>query len=273
MKLADSILAALRYSDKFNHPLTLQELSPRLVQCRASRRLLQQELDHLLRTRRLAKTGAFYHLPRRASLVPLRRRKEALAAPLLARATILAHRLASLPGVVAVYLTGSLAVGTATRSSDIDFMLITTSGRLWTTRLLATLYTSLLKLRRTPGSRRTSGLLCLNLYLTPASFTLPPAKQSLYSAYELLQAKPLVDPSHTYPHLLASNPWVRAYLPNFLPSRPHSPLPALPPSLPARLIEYICYHLERRYMRRRLTVEYITPSSAFFHPRLPRELK
>jgi hypothetical protein len=146
--------------------------------------------------------------------------------------------------------------------ADIDFMVITQNSRLWTTRFLLTLYTEFLGLRRRPLDPHTSGKVCLNLYLTPMSYELPNSKRSLYTAYELIQTVPLYDPSDTHSILLASNPWIMISC--------HFP-PNLRPLNNEQWnsnIELV-YRLQLAYMRPRLTREYITPDSAFFHPHDP----
>lgn len=269
MTLSQAVIATLRYSDHFAFPLTLKEIHSRLISLRSSQSTLSSELKNLLSSGELELTGNFYHLPGRSSLVKSRRLRAASSQPLLTHAQTLASQLGRFPGVLAVYLTGSLAMRN-TLDGDVDFMIITYPGRLWTTRLFLTLYTSLLGLRRTPHSRRNSGKLCLNLYLTPTSLSLPQNKRSLYTAYELIQAVPLYDPQNTHAALLADNSWLKSYLPNF-------PFPKIVSTgsrdsglrIYAQILEGICYHLQLAYMKSKITREVVTPDSAFFHPTDP----
>lgn len=267
-----AIVATVTYSNYFNYPLTLKELHTRLIRAQCSRTALSQTLKQQLQTNKIESSHGYYYLPGRQHIVSLRAKRAKISAPLLARAGNLANRLALIPGVLAVYLTGSLAVASASGRDDIDLMIIARSGRLWTTRLLLTLYTTLLGLRRTPHSTHNFGKLCLNLYLTPDSFSLPVSRRSLYTAYELIQAVPLYDPSGTHPHLLAANVWLKKYLPNFQLPRNKAKIEsnALEHDVGlARVIEKICYQIQLAYMYRRITRELITPDSAFFHPRDP----
>ena len=272
MKLTESVVATLTYSDHFDFPLTVDELRSRLIATPISRTSLIRHIGLMLKAGSLARTSSYYHLPGRRSLVYRRRRLEKIAAPQLTRAGVLAERLGSLPGVKAVYLTGSLALKNAPNGSDIDFMIITYNDRLWTTRFLLTVYCSLFGLRRTPYSRNNSGKLCLNLFLSPISYTLSPIQRSLYTAYELVQAAPLYDPQNTHADLLAANPWIRAFLPNII--LPVAPTRVKPPPNDkgltlALFIEKIMYYLQLAYMRPKITREIVTPNSAFFHPRNP----
>ncbi len=263
-----SILATLTYSDYFNFPLTVEELRTRLIGVSISRRVLTHELENMIKSSTIEHTGDFYHLFGRKFLISRREELEKHAVPQLARAHALANRLGSLPGVKAIFLTGSLAVKNAPEDSDIDFMVITENNRLWTTRFLLTIYCSLFGLRRTPNSKNNSGKLCLNLFLSPISYLLSPPQRSLYSAYELLQAVPLYDPQNTRSTLLAANPWINKYLPNFrLPSsRATRPKPQ---NWNTGILEYCLYHLQLAYMRPKITREHITGTAAFFHPNNP----
>ncbi|MEI8232170.1 MAG: hypothetical protein WCG44_00320 [bacterium] len=287
--ISASILQTLTYSDYFGFPLTEAEIYTRLIspQVLAKDRSellhkfgslsgLQQAIKKLISQNKIGKSGQYYYLKGRSMLVTQRRSRERLSIAKLALAKSLALRLSHVPSVLAIYLTGSLAMLNSGGESDIDFMIITKSHRLWTTRILLTIYTELLGLRRRPKDQHSSGKICLNLYLTPTSYVLPPAKQSLFTAYELVQAVPLFDPHATRPALLGANSWIDKYLPNFpLPAAQRSDLVGCKSDQkPTRsdlvgIIEKICYHLQLCYMQGKLTQEYITPDSAFFHPSNP----
>lgn len=265
--LATAILRTLKYSDHFGFPLTLKEIHARLIGVPISLVRLTSQIRLMLKAESIAQTLDYYHLPGRSSLVARRLKRAQLSAPQFARAKSLSPRLARIPGVYAIYLTGSLAMHNSNQSSDIDFMIITRPGRLWTTRLLLTLYTSLLGLRRTPHSKRNRGKLCLNLYLSPSSYLLPPDRRSLYTAYELIQAIPLYDPHNTRSVLLFANAWISSYLPNIPIPNPH--LSQKQANGNTGILEYFFYKLQLSYMSPKITREYITPDSAFFHPKNP----
>lgn len=273
LSLKQAILATLTYSDHFSFPLTRAELTSRLLGYPVPHSGLDQALSSLRHRRLIEVTRDYYHLPGRARLVSLRARRLRWSLPLRERALRLTRLLRRVPGVMAIYLTGSLAVANATPGSDIDLMVITRPGLLWSTRFLLTIFTSLLKLRRTPHSHKNSGKLCLNLYLTPDSYAIPYDRRSLYTAYELIQATPLYDPLATHPDLLAANRWIKDYLPNF---RSLAKTPNVVPTLSRdtlgpiyRIFESLAYLLQLLYMRGHLTRELVTRDSAFFHPHNP----
>ncbi len=272
MRLATAVRATLTYSDHFGFPLTLSELHSRLIHVKASRSQLVRALAHFPSTR------GYYHLPARSSLVSRRLRRAQLSLIPQARARALSSHLSRVPGVLAIYLTGSLAVSNSRSDSDIDLMIIAEPGRLWTTRLLLTLYTTFRGWRRRAPNvahrakwgypQSIAGQLCLNLYLTPDSYLLPPSRRSLYTAYELIQSVPLYDPHHTQADLLSANTWIKQYLPNYvLPTTRVDPSHSKGSTL--SVLENLAYKLQLWYMRPKITRELITQSSAFFHPRDP----
>ncbi len=274
MKLATAICSTLAYSDHFQFPLLSEEIYLRLVGVSTTRPQVINQLKLLVKSGVISQTGDFYHLPSRSHLVTLRRQNAQSSNALYARAQLLASRLSELSSnILAIYLTGSLAVSNATDDADIDLMIITKNNRLWTTRLLLTLYTTIFRMRRTPSSTLNSGKVCLNLYLTPNSYLIPKARQTLYTAYELIQVVPLYDPHDTHTELLSTNSWISKYLPNFpLPTNRvehiQTPLSSLENWITG-LLENVSYRLQLLYMQRKITREYITPHAAFFHPNNP----
>jgi predicted nucleotidyltransferase len=283
--IGNSIIKTLKYSDHFGFPLTVSEIHQRLIsQTTHSKEQVIKSLDSMVKSNQIQNKQEYYFLPGKKSLVAQRINHLKASKPQLARVKQMAHKLSQIPFVKAIYLTGSLAMNNSKTDSDIDFMIITKEGRLWTTRFILTLYTSLLGLRRTPGSRKNAGKLCLNLYLTPDSYLLPTHKQSIYTAYELIQAVPVYDPRDTRTALLAANPWIKYYLSNVITGSDLSKRTLLKrnPRLQAEegpaaagrrvlmgTIENLLFNLQYLYMRPKLTREYITINSAFFHPHDP----
>jgi hypothetical protein len=263
-----AIIQTLTYSDHFGFPLTAEEIHLRLISSISrSSKLVLSTLQLMLKKHLIEQTGDYYHLPGRKSLVSRRLHRAKISQPLLNRARASANKLSSIPGILAIYLTGSLAVANVNGDADIDFMIITKSGHLWTTRFYLTLYTELFGLRRRPHSQNNKSKLCLNLYLTPDSYHIPADRRSLYTAYELIQAVPLFDPEDTHFALLAANYWITNFLPNY--PLPVAKRPDLVGYKSKGIIEKLAYDLQLAYMRPKLTREYVTSDSAFFHPHNP----
>lgn len=264
--LKSAIKKTLAYSHHFHYPLTLEELHFRLINYQISKSSLAKSVNTLLKTKFISKANNYYYLPNYSSLVKRRRLYTRLARPLYVYTQSLIPALTYVRSIRAIYLTGSLAMLNTDGHDDIDLMIVTESGKLWTTRFLLTIYATLLGLRRTRNTKNIMGKLCLNLYLTPSSYVIPESRRSLYTAYELIQAVPLYDPHKTHSLLISSNSWLRSYLPNYpLPKSKNKQLT----TVKRTLLETVLYLAQLFYMKSRITREYITKDSAFFHPNNP----
>lgn len=265
--LKKAILQTIKYSDHFHYPLTLAELHARLIKYQVSKSYLLKAVNSLVKSKLLSQQNNYYFLPRKLSLVKRRRLYARLSKPLHRYTLSLLPVLTRLHSIRAIYLTGSLAMQNTDGHDDIDLMIITEPGKLWITRLLLTIYTTILGIRRTRNPKNIMGKLCLNLYLTPDSYVIPPHLRSLYTAYELIQVDPIYDPKHTHSALLSANPWIQPYLPNYPLPKPKNK--SFTPATNPTILEKICYWIQRLYMHKRITREYITHDAAFFHPNDP----
>lgn len=268
--LSTAILNTLLYSDHFQFPLTQDELYTRLIAYPlSSKRDLSRALSNLVTKKAIQELRGHYFLPSSKKYLPLRQSREELSQALRRRGELYAQKLSRLPFVLAILLTGSLAMNNTNGSDDIDLLIITAPNRLWLTRAILTLYTSTLGVRRTPQSQTNSGKLCLNLYLTSESLSVPHPKRSLYTAYELIQTVPLYDPYHFRARLLSANHWLCKYLPNFAIPKNLSPLPIIHNSYFLLRLESLAYRLQLSYMKSKITREYVTRNAAYFHPQDP----
>jgi hypothetical protein len=160
-------------------------------------------VETLLCRGRLAPDGAYLTLPGRRGLAQLRQSREARAARLWPVAQGFGRIIARFPFVRLVAVTGSLAAGNPNDRADIDYLIVTAPGRLWSVRAMAALPVRL--------ARRAGVQLCPNYLLTTRALAL--THQDLFTAHELLQATPLAGAS-TYRQFLGVNIWAARWLPN-----------------------------------------------------------
>jgi hypothetical protein len=120
------------------------------------------------------------------------------------RARRVALLLAGLPFVRFVGLTGSLARGLAHESSDVDFFVVTSPGRIFTARFFVTLVVHLLGLRR--HGPKISGRICLNRYQTSDALEILP--HTRYHAEDISQMIPLIDFARLYEQFKLANQWM-----------------------------------------------------------------
>jgi anaerobic magnesium-protoporphyrin IX monomethyl ester cyclase len=204
-RLESAIFATVAYRDVFHFPVRLAEIHRYMHKERCEPFYVEKALKNgKLLPKYLCTDGEFFALAGRQSLFALRREREALAAPLWARAKRYAAVLASLPTVKLVAVTGSLSVGNpASACDDVDFLLVTEGGCLWRTRAVAKLLQLL--------DRFGSGALCVNHLLSERALALKDRR--LYTAQELSQMVPLYG-METYDAIRAENEWSFDFLPN-----------------------------------------------------------
>ncbi len=213
--LAWAILLTVSYSDLFDFPLMIPEVRRYLVGGKAS----VEEIEHVLasdrRLRRyLTLDQDFVCLAGREGLVGTRLRRRASADRLWPSAVRYGKRIARLPFVRMVGLTGALALGNVDESDDIDFLIVTEPRRLWLTRAMVI---GVVRMAARLGVH-----LCPNYLLTERALSL--SDRNLFAARELTQMVPLAGGVAYGALRRANQTWVSRYLPNAdgAPPSPHA---------------------------------------------------
>ena len=183
-----------------------------------------------------------------------------------------ARALSLLSSVTFVGVTGSLAMRNAKPESDIDLMIITKTGTLWSTRLLVYvfLFASNLKVRQ-PRNSNEQDKLCLNVWFDESKLAWI-GPQNAYTAHEIAQVVPLLVRGEIYVRWIDANRWIFDYWPHSLATK-QSPHEVLSPIENVTLLDMccmvlntVCFWLESRYMSGKITRERVTLHYAFFHP-------
>ena len=294
MNLEQAIVASLVYFDIFDYPLTADEIAYWLpLPVGLARSHLARLMKELVRKRVLAQKEGFYCIFGREEIISKRKENQKLSVLKLKIAQKIAQILIKVPGVLLVGLTGNLAMMAAQKNDDIDFLIITQRGKIWTARFLMVLLLEILGRRRRPESKQIRDKICLNLFLEEAHLYFEKSKQDLYIAHEILQMRPLVErdtsryPSgyrkeNIYRRFLESNVWVRDFLPNAFIEKTRiykQDLVIFPKKRRRKSIftgyqsvsvwvpiEKILAFLQLWYMRKRQTTEQVEKGQFFFHP-------
>lgn len=119
------------------------------------------------------------------------------------------------PHVKAIFLVNSVAWLNAHEHSDVDLLIVSTPGKIWSTRFFTTLFAKLLGIR--PRDGFTKDTLCLSFYLQ-SNYTntqeLMGDSDDIYEVYWHEQLWPLYDPQHFGERISANNSWLNEYVPN-----------------------------------------------------------
>lgn len=266
------LLQTLAYSSCFHFALTKAELWQRLpydASCRLSLPKFTRALNRLLERGLVQQAANLFCL----SMTDVRQRltrQGYLSAKTqeLERAVTAVRRV---PTVRALILTGSTAVGNAKVQDDLDFMVICRSGTLWLTRLWLILVA---KWHHKRPLRKDNNAWCFNIYLDEADLLIPPARRSLYEAYEVLQMRYVLDRDQLQQRFVVTNVWLGDYLWFFRQQQAEQPVAFLErQSFWWKPVNYLLYLIQVFYRRLKFGPELftLTPTQAFFNESRYRE--
>jgi hypothetical protein len=203
LNIEEAILQTIVYADIFDYPLTPAEIHYYLIALPATAAQVAAALEDSAWLRaRLSLTRGFVTLSGRENIAAVREARARSSAQLWPVARRWAAMVHSLPFVRMVAVTGALAVDNAPPGDDIDYLIVTTPGRVWLARALAV---GVVRLARLFGAG-----LCPNYVL--ACSALSQQKRNLFIAHDLAQMVPLAGRS-MYTEMRSANAWAQGFLP------------------------------------------------------------
>lgn len=131
---------------------------------------------------KLGSRWGYYFIKGRDGLVEARLEKHARTQMLMKKARSLAKLLALTPGVRMLALSGSVAMGSAKESSDIDILTVCGGSRMWLTRFLVLAAAQVAGRRRKYWDKEAPGKLCLNHFLSERDLAANADIRNLYLA-------------------------------------------------------------------------------------------
>jgi predicted nucleotidyltransferase len=279
--LRRSVLKTLVYAEVFSFPLTAWEVWYWLVGDRKGLNGSVSEVRKCLHgLKDVRSRGGYFMLSKSGAGWDMRQKSKFHSERKLDKARDLKKFFKWIPHLEMVAVTGSTAAGNAKEDDDIDLLVVTSSGRLWTTRLLCVLLLECLGVRRRPMAM--TGLkdkICLNLFLDKRNLLVEKEKRDLYLAHEILQARVIWDRNGTYADFLRVNEWSRRWLPNawLEVSRKFGKVDRSKTNFEGNLrsvlmnrcesmLEWLVRNLQMWYMHGRRTGEVVGAGRAAFHP-------
>jgi|GEM_PF-327191 len=164
----EAVLLTLAYFDAQGLALTAFDIWYNLVRFEASYKDVLAELTLLAtpagRADAIVHVADGYYSLRSIDAIKLRQIKHKVSEFKWRRARIVSQLLSLVPFIEAVAVVDSVALNKAKPESDIDFFIVTRPGRVWTSRLIATGLTHMLRLRRHGDAVRDRA--CLSFYAT-----------------------------------------------------------------------------------------------------------
>lgn len=275
MNLSSAILSTLAYHDIFDYPLESSEICDLLIKKKADRESVAGELKRLRSMGKVGESDKYFFLRRRLRIVRLRKLRAKYSHKKFRRAVFFANLLKVIPSVKLAAISGALSMKNSRRSDDIDLVIVTSKGSLWTTRFLANLL--LFPFKRDPAGQKISDRACLNMFLDESNLSI--TDHNMYTAHEICQMKLLWDRDNSYGRFLRANSWIRQHLPNWRPEVERLTIndkrKKRPKALDFRRLTLVTEKLLKAfqlwYMRNKLTTERISSTQLFFHPKNTQE--
>jgi hypothetical protein len=262
-----AIARSVIYASLFDYPLTLDQVHQTLVESdqTAQEILATYTSSELLQTIVEYRDGFFFPRGQR-ELLTQRRLREARSRAFLTRHHRLIALVCALPYVRMVALSGSIAHLNLEGDGDLDLFIVTRGRRVWSVTVAVLILAKLMRRRR---------IVCANFVVADSQLALE--QQDLFTANQVIHLKPLVG-GDLFPELLAANPFVARFYPNFQPSDPSTqhPAPSISTSTwhpapstqhhavarlkssidavfrgPSLLVELVCRHAYGSYLRGR----------------------
>lgn len=198
-----SILRTLAYFDIFQYPLKDEEIK-KFMDRVIGEDLFREELLQLQQEKKIWFHHGFYSIQNNPLLAHRRRQGNQYAEQLLEKAMTIGRFLYQFPFVRAIGVSGSLSKNYADEKADIDFFIITKTGRLWIARTLMHLYK---KFTFITGKQH---FYCMNYYIDEKALQLE--KQNIFTAIEIKTLLP-ISGQQTMQHFFESNAWANEWLP------------------------------------------------------------
>lgn len=274
LDLSRAIVLTVAYSGVFSFPLTIKEVWQRLLGHH-----LMTELELYRRLRQLQARGwvsikdGYVLLTSLKTPVNRWRRLEATDRKLTEAQSFL-RLVRMMPGVQAVAVSGSVAVGNAKDNDDVDWLIVTSPQSLWLVRPMVLFVAGLFGKRRGRKGDHRDNSWCFNMFLTETTLQVPPENRSVYTAYEVCQVKFLFDRGGIERLFLRHNVWVKSILPNFFASRIRTVVENSAAASELKWddggwgwLNWLSFKIQYWYMRPHMTREVVGLNLALFHPR------
>jgi predicted nucleotidyltransferase len=260
--LGEKEISSLIYHDIFDYPLAPLEL----IKWTAGNKVKFKNLENI----KISTKNGFLFLNGKEGSTLKRLMRKRISKRKLEKAKKAAKILSFLPTTRMVAVTGALAMNNANEESDIDFLMITKKGSLWTTRFLAM---ALLKVfgipRRKYGERSTKDKLCLNIWLDESDLAWGKNSRDIFTSHEISQVIPLVNKEQAYERFLSKNTWIADFWPNATSARAGKKKKRNKiekRGFAIKFVEFLARRVQYWYMKDKITREIITPTRALFHP-------
>jgi len=211
-----NILKTIIWFDLFEYPLKLEEIYFYLISnIKYSKEDILKGVDGLIEMDKIKEKDNTYFLLNRGNIIKTRQERYSESLNKIRRAKRAVRLLSYLPFIRAVFLCNVLGYLNAKKEDDIDFLIITSSNKIWAARWFATGFFKLLNLRPTP--RIVEDKFCFSFYLSESGMNLEDIKlkDDIYLTQWFSGLLPIYDSENYLERFLQSNDWVKKEIYNY----------------------------------------------------------
>jgi predicted nucleotidyltransferase len=206
-QVKENILRTLLYYDIFSHPLKPEEIFIFLPKNSLSKPDILSMINSFSSDDEchFAEKDGYVYIKPNEHYIQLRRKKEKCSRRMWRAARFMTHVIKRFPFVRAVFISGSLSKNSSEEISDIDFMIVTKTGRLWISRTLLILFKKIFLLN-------SYKYFCLNYFITEDNLEIP--FKNVFTATEVAYIKSTFN-TELMNRFVLSNKWIKDYFPNY----------------------------------------------------------
>ncbi len=200
-----AIIKTILYFDVFKYPITAIELHRFCQNIHANSEEINEAMDGLIK-RNLVKTmNGFIFIGNGEAMIKRRVEGNLMAKKYYQKAWKYSKIISFFPYVEGIGITGSLSKNYMEKESDIDYFIISKSGRLWVCRTFLVLFKKIFLLN-------SHQYFCINYFIDTDSLEIQ--DRNIFTATELVFVMPTFN-INLYNSWMDANSWTKEYYPNF----------------------------------------------------------
>lgn len=180
MNLKNSILKTIQFFDIFDYPLKAEEIQRYLYQ-RPKALHIKEVKGTLAGMSEIVTLKEYYLLKGREEIIRTREGREFRSEQYWNKVKFYGLHMRRVPFIKMIAVCNNLSYHNASEKSDIDLLIVTTPGRLWTARILLTLLLQFFGVRR--HGDKIAGRFCLSFFITTERLNFEPIELSPVDPY------------------------------------------------------------------------------------------
>ncbi|HOZ53687.1 MAG TPA: hypothetical protein PK142_03350 [bacterium] len=214
--LKKEILRTIIWFDLFSHPLSSWELF-KFLNFKIDYNNFLLILPKFFKELKIKNIHSFWCLEGRDDIIIERFKRFNYFKNKIKKAEKFTKIISFFPAIQGVFVSNIIGDHNLKKGSDIDFFIITKSGKIWLTRFFCAFIAKILGLR--PNKRTKENKICLSFYIDESNLNLEPYlynEKDWYFVYWLASLEPIFFRKNILDKFWSNNIWLNKYLPNFL---------------------------------------------------------